>query len=498
MSTVDLVGPKGYVHGWRYVGGPGLPSVEPGRKTGGIDLGGHKPESAEGRRRALAAGHALPPAHPGGQPGFPITDAKHWEKARDAVGRSGGGARRRSLAKLLKKTAPEFGKSIKGTWIEQELSGASMSNTLNFASSFIPNPSKAQWAAIDARRGGGGDEKGADQHISAAKTAFSSGQHGAALDHLQQAHAMTSDPAKKSQIESLHKNLAGTALQAGTIKAMSNRRAGVEYDLASRYRALNFADDGDNDIDDMRSRGKLECPNCGYRSDNADFQIKDGSSGTSDAGKPDALRTPGGGGEQSATGFSPGSAGLNVASKGGSYMGHSNGAGRGIELARRQVTSAADIVVSRAAGGAAVIRHRRGGEKIATIQRLADGTWGGQIEGGPQLDPRNHQRAVLQDAILGWNKGQVTPFRPAMPLQQAPAQTELMNQFGVTNVRALATPTNGSSDGARTTGSDSGDGPAGLSPKGVTIYKKLIAKKFPPARALAFARRAENFGQKAS
>jgi hypothetical protein len=281
---------------------------------------------------------------------------------------------------------------------------------------------------------------------------------------------------------------------------MSNGRNTVEYDLSARYRALNLADDGDNDMDDMPGRGTLECPNCGYRSDNSDFQIKGGSSGTSDAGKPSALQTPAPNDNAGKAGFAPGSSGLQVRSRGGSYM--SNSAGRGIELARRQVTSASDIVVSRGADGSAVIRHRRGGDTIGSIERLAGGQWGGKVEGGSALQPHTHQRAALQELLGSWNKAQVTPFRPAMPLQQAPAQTPLMNQFGVTNVRALATPTNGSSDGPRTTssdsGSDSGDGPAGLSPKGVTIYKKLIAKGFPAARALAFARRAENFGQKAS
>ncbi|HEY2638971.1 MAG TPA: zinc ribbon domain-containing protein [Streptosporangiaceae bacterium] len=140
--AVQLAGPKGYEHGWRYVGGAGLPSSMPVRashvkgaghrpghpqleldkyprqQAGKIDLGGHKPESAEGRRRAFAAGHALEPASKGGSPGFPITDAAHWEKAREAVGRVKDPSRRAALAKLLQKTAPEFGKTaaLKKSW----------------------------------------------------------------------------------------------------------------------------------------------------------------------------------------------------------------------------------------------------------------------------------------------------------------------------------------------------------------------------------------------
>lgn len=35
---------------------------------------------------------------------------------------------------------------------------------------------------------------------------------------------------------------------------------------------------------------------------------------------------------------------------------------------------------------------------------------------------------------------------------------------------------------------------AGLNPRGMTIYQKLLARGFPAARALLFARRAQSFG----
>src|SRR5260370_18687429 len=69
------------------------------------------PESTAGRKAALKHGLALRPAHPGGNPGFPITDAAHWEKARQAVGRAGSPARRAPLAPPPRKTAPMFGKT---------------------------------------------------------------------------------------------------------------------------------------------------------------------------------------------------------------------------------------------------------------------------------------------------------------------------------------------------------------------------------------------------
>lgn len=71
-----------------------------------------------------------------------------------------------------------------------------------------------------------------------------------------------------------------------------------------------------------------------------------------------------------------------------------------------------------------------------------------------------------------------------------------MEQYGIPAIRALATPTTGSSDGPRTTSAagDDSSGPSGLSAKGQQIYKKLKAKGFPDARAMAFAKRAQSFG----
>jgi hypothetical protein len=78
-----------------------------------------------------------------------------------------------------------------------------------------------------------------------------------------------------------------------------------------------------------------------------------------------------------------------------------------------------------------------------------------------------------------------------------------MAQYGIPAVRTFATETTSSSSGGRMTsaagdsdsssGSDD-SGPSGLTPKGVQIYKKLKAKGFPDARALAFAKRAQSFG----
>jgi hypothetical protein len=161
------------------------------------------------------------------------------------------------------------------------------------------------------------------------------------------------------------------------------------------------------------------------------------------------------------------------------------------------IRNPSDLVIVRGEGGVAIIRHRQGGAEIGTIRREGHG-WRAAI-GGRDLDPRNHQRSALADLIGTHNKHALTPQHPASsagPVLQPPAQqTPLMAQFGIPAIRALATPMAGASDGPRTTDSDSDSGGGnGLSAKGMQIYKKLKAKGFPEARAMAFAKRAQTFG----
>lgn len=397
-------------------------------------------ETTAGRKSALQKGLALPPAAPGQAPGYPVTDADHWEKARQAVGRVKDPKRRGQLAKLLRKTAPMFGK--------QE----ALQNS---------------WAAP----GGNGSS--------------------------------------------------------------SNSNFGME--------AL------------LMAGGQLQCPNCGYRSDDADFSISGGSAGTSDPSAPDTLRTPANPGLQDATGFGPGQ----IPVQGGSPSGAlSNTGQRALQFAggsrRLPVTSAWDILVSRGQGGNAVVRHRRGGGEIGEVGKTQDGRWAGAI-GGHQLPPHTQQRAAMLELLSAYNRTTTTQDRPAadLPIQRAPVQSSLMQQLGIPAVK-LATPATGAGSGPRLTlangatgkhtpwdpdgdgdddstpegdtdhdywspngiqlkdvpgkpmgagrvnmanGDDSGgdsSGPAGLNPRGITIYKKLVDKGFPAARALAFARNSQN------
>jgi hypothetical protein len=226
--------------------------------------------------------------------------------------------------------------------------------------------------------------------------------------------------------------------------------------------------------------GMATCPRCGFSAQASEF-----SSGT--------LRTP-----APSTGYVREGAPLTV-------RGASSGMGpglanpdTGISLAtpRYPVTSASDLLVSNLPEGGAVIRHRRGGAEIGRI--INDGAWKA-VYGSKELKPHTHQRAALAELLGLWNAGTTTLQHEGEPLQPAPQQTPLMQQFGVPAIRALASPSTGYSDGPRTTTSsassddDDDDDTKGMSPRAASVYKKLIAKGWPAAKAKRFAANAERF-----
>jgi hypothetical protein len=250
---------------------------------------------------------------------------------------------------------------------------------------------------------------------------------------------------------------------------------------------LAFADDGDDDMDDAPSMGKLQCPNCGYRSDDADFQIsKDSPSDTDDASMPEELRTPARGDYQARTGFQaptvrtgPGGPGLSNQSRHGVIL---LASGR----PRVPVKDAGDIIVTRSQSGTAVIRHRHGGELIGEVGRGDDGAWRSLMD-GTELSPHVHQRAALQELIGNWNRTALDPSRPATTLQGPPPQPDMLSRLGVANVRAFA-----SDDGDDTSSDGDGSDGSGLTPRGQAIYKKLIAKGKSQKAAMAMAKMAQN------
>ena len=97
------------------------------------------------------------------------------------------------------------------------------------------------------------------------------------------------------------------------------------------------------------------------------------------------------------------------------------------------------------------------------------------------------------EAVGTYNKAVTGAVQRAeAPLQPPPQQTELMAEYGIPAIRALATPATGSGAGPRVTlasaGDDDGTDDDGLTPRGQAIKKKLIAKGFPAARAITFAK----------
>jgi hypothetical protein len=246
-----------------------------------------------------------------------------------------------------------------------------------------------------------------------------------------------------------------------------------------------------------------QCPNCGYRSDDADFTVTSGgTANTNDPAKPAALQTP-----APSTGYARNGAPLTVRG-GGKAPGLSSQTG-GIELAARYpVSSPTDIMVSRSATGTAVIRHRRGGTLIGEISN-GDNGWQAKLGGTQPLGAHGHQRGALAELLGNWNRGTTSLQRPASPpLQPPPVQTDAMARLGIPAIR-LATPATGAGNGPRMTyagangdnadsgsGDDDNDdddsGSNGLTPKGQAIYKKLLAKGMKPNVALMMAKRSQS------
>jgi hypothetical protein len=295
----------------------------------------------EGRAKAYAAGHALPPPSPGSPAGFPVTSARSWEKARDAVGRAGSPARREALRQLLRRTAAQYGKTA---------------------------ALKKSWAAANQRAG-----------IELARAAYS-------------------------------------------------RQPGEDVQCPSC---------GKYNMDDARY-----CDQCGTRLPESAFEHANPPAGALEMAMP----------------------------------------------AKLAISSPFDLIITRGDDGTAVVRHRRGGGEIARIRRGEDG-WVAAID-GKDGQPHPRQRGALLEAIGTHNRAAGSPYhrpQPAAtaPLQPKPEQTPLMKAFGVPAVAAqLANTTQvaGAGDGPRVTG---------LGPAGHRIYAKLLKRKFPPERARAFASRAE-------
>ena len=340
-------------------------------------------ETAAGRRSALKRGLAIPPASKGGNPGFPITDANHWDKARRAIGRVKNPQRRAQVAKLLRKTAPQFGKTaaLKQSWAAP--GGASMAN-----------PDLGIYLAVTTK-----DEQGLT----------------------------------------------------------------------------------------------LTCPECNYSGPANTF----GASGASLNKSPETLRTP-----APSTGSVRNGAATTVRS-GNAAHALAGSTRSAVELAagtltarRHPISGPMDVLVARGQDGTAVLRHRHGGTQIASLRKTDGGQWVATVN-GKDLHPRDHQRTALMEAVGTWNKAIGSAIRPASaPLQPPPQQTELMAEYGIPAIRALATPTTSAGSGPRMTAAGGSGG--GLGPKGQAAYRKLRGKGLAENRAMALAKRVDSMAGRAA
>jgi hypothetical protein len=229
----------------------------------------------------------------------------------------------------------------------------------------------------------------------------------------------------------------------------------------------------------------LKCPQCGYSGPAARFSAPgdDDQAGPAVPAKPPAATTM------------------------------ANGTREALELATGKLTArrypvreAVDVRPERQPDGSSVLRHRNGGAEIARIRKTGDGKWVATV-GGKDLPPRNIQRAALMEAVGTYNGALTSAAKRQQdaPLQPPPQQTELMAEYGIPAMRsaAFATPTAGASDGPRMTASaaapaSGGTDANGLGPKGQILYKKLKAKGFPEARAMAVAKNADKFTKPAA
>lgn len=256
----------------------------------------------------------------------------------------------------------------------------------------------------------------------------------------------------------------------------------------------------------------LTCPECNYSGPANRF----GANGASLDSSPGELRTP-------APGTGSVRDGVPLTVKSGSAHALSN-TRQAVELAtgvkRVAIGGPHDVGVRRTDKGS-MLYHRRSGADIGLMKRNDDGTWSAVVA-GKELAPHSQQRAAWLEAVGTYNAAvHAGVKRQEAPLQPPPQQTELMAEYGIPAMRsaAFATPTTSSSSGPRmTTAGGSGkydpdsdgdddsspsgdtdkDYAGGLSPKAQAIYKKLIAKGFPKARAMAFAKNADKFAKKAA
>jgi hypothetical protein len=413
-SAIDLVGPKGYEHGWKYVGGPGLPSSP--------------------------AGHG---------------SAKPVQVRHEGMGTHGVYVNGKRIGGVT-----SVGGGVHYAYREG-VEGTTAHGSLNDAVKHMVKAHKASPSSTDM-----------------------SSQYGRRIDMA----------APKLGSGARFRKLSATLAARGAsnpdaLAAWIGRR---KYG-AKGMGALSHSHSNMSPLTILLAGSMSKCPACGYSADSAKFSVSGGASGTSVPSAPGDLKTPDRT-TTAATGIGSDRMSLNIAARSAPHA-LSNTGQPAIGLANSRmpaVRSAADVLVTRGAEpGSAIVRHRMGASLVGEIRKLDDGQWAAIGPDGRQIAARTHHRTALFDVIGGYNRT-VTPG-----IQPQPKQSPLMQHFGIPAVSALATPMTSSGSGPRTTVSaasdsdDDGTDENGLNAKGRAIYAKLKAK-MPPARALAFAKNAQN------
>jgi hypothetical protein len=454
-------------------------------------------ERAAGRRALAQQGKALPDGS------FPVPNGAYWDRARQAVGRVKDPAKRAQVARLLRKTAPAVGRSgaLGQSWAAPGGSShASPGYGIYLASDTWTCPECGHSGSESDFKGDndGDEDDGSSGHGTLRTPAPSTGavRDGVPLTvRTGAAHALAGygdsidldwasfDAGKGGASQSAHDTASATASRTAKATAAKDDEAKAASHIAS---AKQLAQQGNH----MQAMQHLKQASSLTSNPATSAQVSKLSKGV----KQMAVQS----GNSSANSW-------NTLAN--------DGTRRAVELAtgsvRRPIHGPLDVLASRGENRTAILRHRQGGATIAVLRKTDDDKWVATVN-GKDLNPHDHQRSAISEAVGKWN-GSLRP--QAAPLQPSPVQTPLMAEYGIPAMRsaAFATSTAGASDGPRSTTSaasdDSGGGGGtdenGLTPKGQAIYKKLIAKGFPAARALAFAKnsqraKAGSFGRSAA
>jgi hypothetical protein len=169
------------------------------------------------------------------------------------------------------------------------------------------------------------------------------------------------------------------------------------------------------------------------------------------------------------------------------------------------VRGGGDVQLARA-GGKITAVHKGSGRKIGTIAPSGKG-WAGTHADGTATGGSGSQQGALT-GLIGYHNARArrSPAQQDSTADAGGAKAYAGDAGAVDLAGALpvTTPASSSMDGPRVTSTGAGKpaaadvSTAGLSPYGLAVYKKFIAKKMKPAVALAFAKRADAMHAKAA